>query len=114
MRQLVLHMITSIDGFISDAQGHVNPETGWDDEMRTFYLDLFTRAGASVYGRGIFEQYVGHWTKVAAGDIPADTDVELRWTRRLAGMPKYVLSKKLKELNGNTIVVRGGSVRNFV
>lgn len=113
MKKLILHMIMSIDGFISDGRGQVNPAAQWDEEMQQFYLDVFTRAGAVVYGRGIFEQYFGHWVKVATGAIAAGTDVELRWTRRLAAMPKYVLSKKLTEVSGNASILRGNIVEEF-
>src|ERR1035441_10007527 len=107
MRKLVLHMITSIDGFIADRHGNVNPETQWDEEVQRFYLDLFTKADALVYGRGIFEQYVGHWKNVASGAIPAANDFELRWTQRMVNMQKFVISTKLKEVGPNTSIIKG-------
>jgi dihydrofolate reductase len=58
-------MIASIDGFIADGHGNVNPETRWDEEMQRFYVDLFTNVDAVVYGRRIFEQYLGHWGQPA-------------------------------------------------
>jgi dihydrofolate reductase len=97
MSKLVLHMITSIDGFIADNEDNVNPATQWDEEMHTHYLELFTSAGAVVFGRRLYQQYVGHWSRVAAGEIPAGNDIEWRWTRRLMAMPKIVVSTTLSE-----------------
>lgn len=105
MRKLILHMITSIDGFISDRNGAVNPATQWDEEVRQFYLDLFTAADGAVFGRCLYQQYVGHWDRVAAGQIPAETDLELRWAQRLRDMNKFVLSRTLENVGGNTIVL---------
>ena len=107
MKDLILHMIISIDGFIADRHGSVNPETQWDEEMQQFYLDLFTKADSLVCGRGLFEQYLGHWEKVATGTLPAVNNTELKWTRRLVEMRRYVLSTKLKEIAGNATVIQG-------
>jgi dihydrofolate reductase len=107
MRKLILHMITSIDGFIADRNDNVNPEAQWDEEMQQFYLDLFTTAGGAIFGRRLYEQYVGHWSRVASGEIAAETDLELRWTKRLVEMDKFVVSTTLRNLNGNTTVIGG-------
>lgn len=71
-------MMTSIDGFISTADGVVNPQAQWDREMQQFYLDLFTVSGGAVFGCNLYEQYVGHWSRVAAGQLPPQTEFELR------------------------------------
>jgi dihydrofolate reductase len=108
MRQLKLHMIMSVDGFVGDDKGGVNPETQWEDEeLQRFYLDLFSASGGIVYGRTIYEQYLGHWSKVAAGQIPASTDLELRWTQRLIAMDKYVISHSPGAAHANTEVLSG-------
>lgn len=51
MRQLILRMITSIDGLISKSGWEVNPHDQWDEEMQRHYLDLFTASGGAVFGR---------------------------------------------------------------
>jgi dihydrofolate reductase len=107
MRKLVLHMITSIDGFISDPDDNVNPEAQWDEEMQAFYLDLFTRASGVVFGRRLYEQYIGRWSRVASEEIAAETDLELRWTQRLMEMDKFIVSNTLTHLDGNTEVLGG-------
>lgn len=107
MRKLILHMITSIDGFIADEEDNVNPATQWDEEMQSFYLETFKAADITVFGRRLYEQYVGHWAQVAAGAIPPENDIERRWAQRLMAMKKVVLSTTLEDLTGNTTVLDG-------
>lgn len=107
---LVLHMIISVDGFISDGQGGVNPAAQWDEEVHRFYLETFREARAVVFGRGIFGAYFGHWRTVAAGTVPSQNDVELAWARRLTDMPKYVVSATLASAPDNTQVLSGDIV----
>jgi dihydrofolate reductase len=98
-------MITSVDGFTADDHDGVNPQAQWDEEMQRFYLDLFTTAGGVVFGRRLYQQYVGHWSRVASGELGAESDLELQWTKRLMQMDKFVISTTLQDLNDNTRVI---------
>jgi dihydrofolate reductase len=108
MRKLILHLIISTDGFISTEAGDVNPAAHWSEEIQDHYTDLFDRAGGVVFGRNLYEQYVGHYSKVAAGEIPPALDLpseeahsehflasHLLWTKRLVDMDKFVVSNSL-------------------
>ena len=101
MSKLILHMLMSIDGFIADHDDVVNPAAQWDLEMHRFYLKLFTDAGAAIFGRRLYQQYVLHWNQVAEGAIPPATPVELQWTQRLRDMPKHVITRSRPELVAN-------------
>lgn len=92
MRRLALHMITSADGIFSSEYSSVNPDTQWDEEVQQFYVDLFSNSGGIVFGRKLYDQYWGHWSRVASGEIQPETELELRWTRRMHEMPKFVIS----------------------
>jgi dihydrofolate reductase len=107
MRQLILHMITSVDGFISTVEGEVNPHAQWDEEMQRHYLDLFTDSAGAVFGRNLYQQYVGHWSKVADGQVPAQTETELAWTQRLMAMDRYVVSNTLTGITDGTQILSG-------
>ena len=108
MRKLTLHMIISTDGFISSGDGDVNPAAHWSEEIQHHYTDLFDQAGGVVFGRNLYEQYVGHYSKVAAGEILPETDLppeeahseslvarHLSWTKRLMEMDKFVVSNSI-------------------
>jgi dihydrofolate reductase len=110
MRKLILHMIISTDGFISTEAGEVNPAAEFDEDLQRHYVDLFSRSGGVVFGRNLYEQYVGHWSKVAAEQIPAETDLVLRWTKRLMAMDKFVVSNSLPAATSEIGVLRGDVV----
>ena len=108
MRKLILHMIISTDGFISTGVRDVNPAAHWSEEIQDHYSDLFNRAGGVIFGRNLYEQYVGHYSKVAAGEILPEMDLpreeaqnehliarHLAWTKRLMDMDKFVVSNSL-------------------
>ena len=108
MRKLILHMIISTDGFISTGARDVNPASHWSEEIQDHYTDLFNRAGGVVFGRNLYEQYVGHYSRVAAGEILPEDDLprdeahnepfiarHLAWTKRLMEMDKFVVSNSL-------------------
>lgn len=118
MRKLILHMIISTDGFISMEDGNVNPAAHWSEEIQRHYTGLFDRAGGVVFGRNFYEQYVGHYSKVAAGEIPAENDLppeeahnehflacHLSWTKRLVDMDKFVVSNSLPQTTPGISVI---------
>ena len=114
MSKLILHMLTSIDGFIADNDDVVNPAAQWDLEMHRFYLELFTDVGAAIFGRRLYDQYVLHWNQVAEGAIPPASHVELQWTQRLRDMPKYVITRSRPELVANTEILTGDISQRIV
>ncbi len=120
MRKLTLHMIISTDGFISTGVRDVNPAARWSEEIQDHYTDLFDRAGGIVFGRNLYEQYVGHYSKVAAGEILPETDLpreeahnesllarHLSWTKRLMDMDKFVVSNSLPATTPGVSVISG-------
>ncbi len=120
MRRLVLHMIISTDGFISTGNRDVNPAAHWSEEIQDHYTDLFDRAGGVVFGRNLYQQYVGHYSKVAAGEILPETDLprdeahnqalagrHLSWTKRLMNMDKFVVSNSLSPSTPGISVISG-------
>jgi dihydrofolate reductase len=110
MRKLILHMIISTDGFISTVAGDVNPAAEFEEDLQRHYVDLFSRSGGVVFGRTLYEQYVGHWSKVAAEQIPAETDLVLRWTKRLMAMDQFVVSNSLSPATPGVRVLSGDVV----
>jgi dihydrofolate reductase len=120
MRKLILHMIISTDGFISTGVRDVNPAARWSEEIQDHYSDLFDRASGVVFGRNLYEQYVGHYSKVAAGEIPPEMDLpteeannehflarHLSWTKRLMDMDKFVVSNSLPRTTAGISVISG-------
>jgi len=120
MRKLILHMIISTDGFISTGVRDVNPAAHWSEEIQDHYSGLFNRTGGVVFGRNLYEQYVGHYAKVAAEEILPETDLpreeahnedliarHLSWTKRLMDMDKFVVSNSLPPSTPGISVISG-------
>jgi len=70
MRKLIYTAITSLDGFIEDADGKFD----WaapDEEVHAFVNDLERSAGTYLYGRRMYETMVFWETALDAPDQPA-------------------------------------------
>lgn len=70
MGKLIYSMITSLDGYVSDADGNF----GWatpDEELHAFVNDCVRSIGTYLYGRRMYETMV-YWETAPTGpDIPA-------------------------------------------
>ena len=66
MRKLILHMMTTVDGFIADSEGRLSGWTNWDEEMKAFYnSEVFAGSDTIMYGRRIYEELVPPCTAIA-------------------------------------------------
>jgi dihydrofolate reductase len=96
-------MLTSIDGFISTDDGRVVPGAPWNEEVQRHYLSVFTEAAGIVFGRTAYEQYYGHWSRVAARELPAANETELAWAHRLVAIDKIVISRTIQSPDCRTM-----------
>ena len=92
MAKLIYSAITSLDGYVEDAQGNF----GWarpDDELHTFINDLERPVGIYLYGRRMYETMV-FWETVATGADQAivERDFAAIWR----GAEKIVYSRTLQ------------------
>ena len=85
MRNVVLIMTTSIDGFVAAPTGHAGglPEP---DELKRWKLDRIRRAGTHIMGRVTYEEMAGFW--------PTSSD---DYAGPMNEIPKVVFSKTLEE-----------------
>ncbi len=85
MREVVLLMTASIDGFVAAPTGHVGglPEP---DELKRWKLDRIRRAGTHIMGRVTYEEMASYW--------PTSTD---DYAAPMNDIPKVVFSKTLEE-----------------
>jgi dihydrofolate reductase len=96
MRNVVLMMSVSVDGFVAGPHGHPGalPEP---DELKQWKLDRIRRAGTHIMGRVTYEQMAGHW--------PTSTD---DYAAPMNEIPKVVFSKTLDEATWpETSIARG-------
>jgi dihydrofolate reductase len=85
MRNVVLIMTASIDGFVVAPTGHAGglPEP---DELKRWKLNRIRRAGTHIMGRVTYEEMAGFW--------PTSTD---DYAAPMNEIPKVVFSKTLDE-----------------
>ena len=107
MTKLILHLVASIDGFISTERGDAAPGALWNNEMQQSYLDDFNGAEGVIFGRKTYDAYYGHWSRVGTGELPSASKIELAWTQRLVAIRKYVVSNTLQSPGDDTTVIGG-------
>ena len=103
MRNLVLFMHTSLDGFVAGLNG----EMDWikvDEEIFDFVGKRVNRADTALYGRVTYEMMQAYWP--TAGDRPDATRHDREHSRWYEKVEKIVLSKSMqgKTLPKTTII----------
>jgi dihydrofolate reductase len=107
MRRVVVTEFISVDGVIEAPGGGEDFDRGgWafqfdrGDEGNKFKLDELFEADAQLLGRRTYEGFAAAW--------PSRPDDEAGFTKRMNGMPKYVVSNTLEDPSWeNTIVLAG-------
>ena len=95
LAKLIFSAITSLDGYIEDADGNI----GWgapDEEVASFVNDLERPVGTYLYGRRMYETMV-YWETVPAAEIeqPCERDFTALWR----AADKIVYSKSLDSVS---------------
>ena len=98
MRDVVLYMSMSVDGFVESDREHpgMNPE---GDELKQWKLDRISKAGAHLMGRVTYQQMASFWPQ---SDDP--------YAAPMNDIPKVVFSKTLADDEAtwpDTYVARG-------
>lgn len=100
MRNVVLAMFTSLDGYI-EGPGRKMVPPPYSADLQRYWIDRnMERAGTMAYGRVAYEMMAAYWTSPAAQDEQA---------AQLAEMDKLVLSRTLPSADwGRVRILRDG------
>lgn len=95
MRQVILSMLVSIDGYIEGIDNDINWHV-WDDEMQTYMMDFLQTIDTFIYGRKSYELMLDYWPdqKGEFADIMNQT-------------PKIVFSTTLQKAKMNARIAHG-------
>lgn len=111
MRNLVLFMHTSLDGFVAGKNG----EMDWinvSDEIFEYAEKRTQEADTALYGRTTYEMMEGYWPTAADQPNPTKHDIDhSRWYSKVA---KVVLSKTMNGANLVNTKVIGDNVTDEI
>jgi dihydrofolate reductase len=110
MRKVVVHMQTTLNNRIANADGTFWEPFPWGEEEMAWINGRFRAADTWALGRRTYEAIVPWWDQVAAGQVPDDapelTAADREFAALLQGMTKVVLSRTL-EPTGDRAVLKG-------
>lgn len=104
MRRLIYSMTTSLDGFIAGPNGEID-WTAPDEELFQFHTEHVRELGVHLCGRRLYETMV-YWE--TADRDPKATEAFVEFARIWQALPKVVFSRSLKDVVGNTTLMRDG------
>jgi dihydrofolate reductase len=95
MRKIIVSMMVSVDGFISDKNEEINWHV-WDKEMENYMLGFFDEVDTLVFGRKTYELMQDYWpTEKSVNESPGIA-------AKMNGLPKIVFSSSLQEASWST------------
>ena len=103
MREVILMMSVSLDGFIEGPER----ELDWhmvDDELHSHFNSQLSAMGAFLHGRVTYQLMAEFWP--TADRDPSSTGPMVEFARIWRDMPKVVFSRTLEGADWNTTVVR--------
>lgn len=114
MRKLTVHMQTTLDGRISNADGYFWEPFPWGDEETAYVNQMFNAADTWVMSRKLYEFVVPYWEQVAAGTAPdigvPDSPARTEFAHILTGLTKVVFSHTIEDDPTTRRVVRSGDL----
>lgn len=99
MRDVILYMSISLDGFVGSDRGHPGIVPPEGPELKQWKLDHISRAGAHLMGRVTYQEMSSYWPQ-------SDDD----YAAPMNDIPKVVFSKTLRDHHASwreTRVARG-------
>lgn len=109
MRNLTVHMQTTLDNRIANADGRFWEPFPWGEEEMAYVNAFFRKADTWVLGRVMYEAIVPWWDQVARGETPNDlpeiTPATAEFAQLQSAMTKVVFSKTLPS-DANCVIIR--------
>jgi dihydrofolate reductase len=122
MRDVILYMSMSLDGFVGSDREHPGVAVPEGAELKQWKLDRISRAGAHLMGRITYQEMSSYWPQSddpyasPMNDIPKVvfsktlSDAEASWpVTRVARGDLSTEIAAIKEESGSDVVVWGGS-----
>lgn len=104
MRKVILDLAVTLDGFIEGPHGEID----WcimDDEIGKYFQQFRTSIDTVLYGRTSYQEFGNHHP-----DANSPQDV-IEFYQDINRMKKYVFSRTLNAVTGNTTLIRDNVAR---
>lgn len=98
MRNVVLFMHISLDGFAAGPNGELN-WISYDEELQKYAEGIVNTVGTPMYGRTTFQMMQGYWPTVL--NNPSAKPHEIAHARWIENVEKIVFSKSLSKVEWN-------------
>jgi dihydrofolate reductase len=110
MRQLILSMMVTLDGFSAGSDGSLDMfgENFADDELLGFHADQLRSVDAYIFGRVAYQELAQFWP--TAGTAPSSTPREVELAELMNTKPKIVVSRSQIDLTWGPATVIGGDL----
>ncbi|GAA3093877.1 dihydrofolate reductase [Kribbella aluminosa] len=95
MRDVILYMSMSLDGFVGSDRGHPGMSIPEGDELKRWKLDRISTAGAHLMGRTTYQEMASFWPH-------SDDD----YAAPMNDIPKIVFSKTLTDAEASWPITR--------
>ena len=103
MRNLILIVHTSFDGFVAGTKGEFDNFTPGEESLE-FVCSVTNDSDAALFGRVSFQLLESHWP--TAADSPNASKNAIHYSNWYNSVPKYVLSKSLQPGNSkNSFII---------
>lgn len=102
MAKLVCGMNMSLDGYVN----HDAPDFAPDPVLFRHFIEMTRKTTASIYGRGLYE-LMRYWDGDEWNEDGRDQGDLSAFAQAWRAMPKWVVSKSLKEVGPNATLISG-------
>lgn len=111
MRKLKLQIQTSIDGFISGANGEMDwLLMNWSDDLVEYVKALTEPIDTIVLGKNLAMGFIPHWAAVASDEKHPEYAAGVKFTET----PKIVFSKSIHSIDGKQTSVSNGDLSTVI
>ncbi|MEJ2051663.1 MAG: dihydrofolate reductase family protein [Calditrichota bacterium] len=107
MRNLILQVQMSVDGFVAGPNGELDWMVwDWDDKIKAYVSQLTNSIDTILLGRKMTEGFISYWSNV----VKNPEEPEYEFGKKMIDTPKVVFSHTLDKISGPNIRLAKGDL----